>query len=197
MRVRYTHDCTRTIRNAVVCARHQPNEGRKVHSYCINSSLSFLSRAHLNQQKASCHPAPVRALSGRALSMRSLSVPRPSLHLASSIRARRSSILGAKSSPLWRAPKSRPLVFAQLLSPRSIREKGWCTPPPLVSKRVPFVPYGGLATNDSCYSFATQFSLRSAVPPSLSPASHPLVCTRLAALCSSGMFVQARFDFHR
>lgn len=164
MCVRYTHDCTRTIHATAVCVCHQPNEGRKVHSYCINSSLSFLSRAHLNQQKAPAtqyRSCPF----GRALNaFPPCSSPSP--HLASSTRS--SLIYGTKSSS--REPQKAVLLFSRNSWAHAQSGKG------LVhiaagSKRVPFVPYGGLATNDSCYSFATQFSLRSAVPPAHSPPS--------------------------
>lgn len=157
--MRYTHDCTRTIRATVVCVRHQPNEGRKVHSYCINSSLSFLSRAHLNQQKAPGHPIPVRALLVGP-STHFLPVPLLILHPPP---ARHSS---TELNPTLASPKKPSSCFRATLEPTLNPGKGCCTS---LLVRVPFVPYGGLATNDSCYSFATQFSLRSAVPPAHSP----------------------------
>lgn len=159
--VRYTHDCTLTKRCCCDCARaharHQPNEGRKVHSYCINSSLSFLSRAHLNQQKAPasagcCPPLPPPPPSG-------------SPHPVANQPPRHSS---TELNPPLASPKKPSSCFRATLEPAQSGEKGFGG---ASSKRVPFVPYGGLATNDSCYSFATQFSLRSTVPPArhLSP----------------------------
>lgn len=125
--------------------RHQPNEGRKVHSYCINSSLSFLSRAHLNQQKAPVAGAGWCPL-GQAL---------PPFPL-------RSSLIYAELNPPLTSPQKAVLLFSRNSWARAIREGVvHATNGP---KRVPFVPYGGLATNDSCYSFATQFSLRSTIP---------------------------------
>lgn len=120
--VRYTHDCTRTVRATAVCVRHQPNEGRKVHSYCINSSLSFLSRAHLNQQKA---PATqywfVPLWFGP--STRFLPVPRPLLILHPPP-ARHSS---TELNPPLASPKKPSSCFRATLEPTLNPGKGWCT----------------------------------------------------------------------
>lgn len=92
-----------------VCAWHQPNEGRKVHSYCINSSLSFLSRAHLNQQKAPASEASWCPLSWALNAFLPLSSFLSPFNRHST----------TKLNPSLASPKSRPLVFAQLLSPRN------------------------------------------------------------------------------
>jgi len=150
---------TRTIAHrryaAAMCARHQPNEGRKVHSYCINSSLSFLSRAHLNQQKA---PAAGASWCPLVWALKHIPLFSPSPF------DRHSS---TELNPPLASPKKPSSCFRATLEPaQSGREEGHAANSP---KCVPFVPYGGLATNDSCYSFATQFSLRSTVSLIRSP----------------------------
>lgn len=132
-----------------MCARQLPNEGRKVHSYCINSSLSFLSRAHLNQQKAPAGWCPLARTHSASFPLARPCTP--------------ALLVKLKPSSSREYPKSRPLVFRATLEPAQ-SGMGVAAPSAPFEPVSPYIPYGGLAANDSCYSFATQFSLQ----PSLS-----------------------------
>lgn len=147
-----------------MCARQLPNEGRKVHSYCINSSLSFLSRAHLNQQKAPTGWCPLARTPSASFPL----APRE-----------------AKTLLLSRAPKKPSSCFRATLEPAQ-SAMGVGAPPAPFEPVSPYIPYGGLAANDSCYSFATQFSLQPspiASPWALSPRFHRslLLCVRASS----------------
>lgn len=101
---------------ATMCARHQPNEGRKVHSYCINSSLSFLSRAHLNQQKAPTPDAGWCPLSWALNAFLPLLPPPFDRHSTT------------KLNPPLASPKKPSSCFRATLEPAQSRRE-WCTPP--------------------------------------------------------------------
>jgi len=92
----------------------------------------------------------------------------------------RSSLQPAHSSstrpkPSRESRKSRPCFRATLEPAQSGAGGGAPPPPPPPFEPVsPCIPYGGLAANDSCYSFATQFSLRFASPLPGFPRAFPV-----------------------
>jgi len=185
----YTHDCTPTIRLRL-CARG--NSRTRVGRYTVIALTHHCHFYHvptwINRKLPSAYAGwyPLDLGPQRASSSPPLHHPAPT--------TRSSLICGTKLSPLA-SPKKPILLFSRNSWAHAIHRKGLVRTA-AGSNRVPFVPYGGLATNDSCYSFATQFSLHSTVPPArVTPPLVHILC--LVVLYSSGMFGSVSDDFHQ